>query len=151
MIHQLYHVGQHGDFDNSYEPNWSPSGLPSYHDSDGSHAMNEAEIEELIEGFGQAARRAKESGFDGGRGDGRVSRDLRAVLDPLVRTGVTTAGGGSVENRCRFSREVLERVRKYTGEDFIIGLGFGAATPRPRWLCRSKSWWRLWRGTMSAA
>ena len=65
ICHQLYHVGQHGDFDNSYEPNWSPSGLPSFHDSDGSHAMTEAEIEEIIESFVQAARRAKESGFDG--------------------------------------------------------------------------------------
>ena len=41
MIHQLYHVGQHGDADNSFAPNWSPSGLPSYHDADGSHAMTE--------------------------------------------------------------------------------------------------------------
>ena len=28
LIHQLYHVGQHGDADNSFAPNWSPSGLP---------------------------------------------------------------------------------------------------------------------------
>jgi hypothetical protein len=27
-----------------YHLHWSPSGLPSYHDSDGSHEMNEAEI-----------------------------------------------------------------------------------------------------------
>ena len=27
MIQQLYHVGQHGDADNSFAPNWSPSGL----------------------------------------------------------------------------------------------------------------------------
>ena len=39
MIQQLYHVGQHGDWDNSFQPNWSPSGLPSMHDQDGSHAM----------------------------------------------------------------------------------------------------------------
>ena len=38
MIQQLYLVGQHGDYDNSYHPNWSASGLPSYHDSDDSHA-----------------------------------------------------------------------------------------------------------------
>ena len=65
MIHQLYHVGQHGDADNSFAPNWSPSGLPSYHDADGSHAMTDAEIEELIDGFVEAARRAQASGFDG--------------------------------------------------------------------------------------
>ena len=39
MIQQLYHVGQHGDFDNSFRPSWSPSGLPSFHDAEGSHAM----------------------------------------------------------------------------------------------------------------
>ena len=48
MIQQLYHVGQHGDADNSFAPNWSPSGLPSLHDADGSHAVTEAEIDELI-------------------------------------------------------------------------------------------------------
>lgn len=38
-IQQLYHVGANGDSDLSFHPHWSPSGLPSYHDSDGSHAM----------------------------------------------------------------------------------------------------------------
>ena len=64
-IQQLYHVGQHSDADLSYHPGWSPSGLPSYHDSDGSHAMSEAEIEETIDGFVQAARRCRDAGFDG--------------------------------------------------------------------------------------
>jgi 2,4-dienoyl-CoA reductase-like NADH-dependent reductase (Old Yellow Enzyme family) len=64
-IQQLYHVGAHGDSDNSFHPHWSPSGLPSYHDSDGSHPMSEAEIWETIDGFVQAARRCQEAGFDG--------------------------------------------------------------------------------------
>ena len=122
MIHQLYHVGQHGDFDNSYEANWSPSGLPSYHDSDGSHAMNEAEIEELIEGFGQAARRAKESGFDGVEVMGAYHAIFEQFWTPWSNRR-DDRWGGSLDNRLRFSREVLERVRKYTGDDFIIGLG----------------------------
>ena len=72
MIHQLYHVGQHGDADNSFAPNWSPSGLPSYHDADGSHAMTAAEIEDLIEGFVAAA--------DAGPGERlRWRRDLRGL------------------------------------------------------------------------
>ena len=37
IIQQLYHVGQHGDFDNSYQPAWSPSGLPSYHEIGRAH------------------------------------------------------------------------------------------------------------------
>ena len=51
LIQQLYHVGQHGDGDVSFAPNWSPSGLPSYHDADGSHAMTVDEIDEVIAGF----------------------------------------------------------------------------------------------------
>ena len=41
MIHQIYHVGQHGDQENSWSPYWSPSGGPSFHDPWGSHAMSE--------------------------------------------------------------------------------------------------------------
>ncbi|MFQ5546530.1 MAG: FAD-dependent oxidoreductase, partial [Acidiferrobacterales bacterium] len=121
MIHQIYHVGQHGDFDNSYEPSWSPSGLPSYHDSDGSHAMTEAEIEELIEGFAQAARRAKESGFDGVE----LFATYHAVIDQFWTPWSNRRDdgwGGSLENRTRFSREIITRIRKLVGEDFIIGL-----------------------------
>ena len=84
MIHQLYHVGQHGDADNSFAPNWSPSGLPSYHDADGSHAMTAAEIEELIEGFVAAAGRAQASGFDGIEIFAGVQRPRRPVLDAVV-------------------------------------------------------------------
>ena len=43
MIQQLYHIGAHGDWDNSWHANWSPSGGPSYHDNDGSRAMSEDE------------------------------------------------------------------------------------------------------------
>jgi hypothetical protein len=65
LIHQLYHVGQHGDADNSFAPNWSPSGLPSYHDADGSHAMTTARSTSSIEGFVAGGGRAQASGFDG--------------------------------------------------------------------------------------
>jgi 2,4-dienoyl-CoA reductase-like NADH-dependent reductase (Old Yellow Enzyme family) len=121
ICHQLYHVGQHGDFDNSYEPNWSPSGLPSFHDSDGSHAMTESEIEEIIEGFVQAARRAKESGFDGIE----LFAAYNAIIDQFwlpFNNRRDDRWGGSFENRMRFSRTIMERIRRQAGEDFIIGL-----------------------------
>lgn len=121
ICHQLYHVGQHGDFDNSYEPSWSPSGLPSFHDSDGSHAMHENEIEEIIEGFVQAARRAKESGFDGIE----LFAAYNAIIDQFwlpFNNRRDDKWGGSFENRMRFSRTVMERIRKAVGDDFIIGL-----------------------------
>jgi 2,4-dienoyl-CoA reductase-like NADH-dependent reductase (Old Yellow Enzyme family)/NADPH-dependent 2,4-dienoyl-CoA reductase/sulfur reductase-like enzyme len=121
ICHQLYHVGQHGDFDNSYEPNWSPSGLPSFHDSDGSHAMTEREIEEVIEGFVAAARRARDSGFDGIE----LFAAYNAIIDQFwlpYNNRRDDKWGGSFENRMRFSRTIMERIRKMAGEDFIIGL-----------------------------
>ncbi len=121
MLQQLYHVGQHGDFDNSFQANWSPSGQPSYHDSDGSHAMTEAEIEEILEAFTQAARRCKAAGFDG--------IELFAAYHALIDQFWTPWSnrredrwGGSFENRMRFSTELTSRIRKAAGEDFIIGM-----------------------------
>ena len=121
MIQQLYHVGQHGDADNSFAPNWSPSGLPSYHDADGSHAMSEAEIEEVVAGFVAAAVRARDAGFDGIE----VFAAYHALVDQFWTPWSnrrTDRWGGSLENRMRFSMAVLEGVRRATGDDFIIGL-----------------------------
>jgi 2,4-dienoyl-CoA reductase-like NADH-dependent reductase (Old Yellow Enzyme family)/thioredoxin reductase len=122
ICHQLYHVGQHGDFDNSYQPNWSPSGLPSFHDSDGSHAMSESEIEEIIESFVQAARRAREAGFDGVE----IFAAYNAIIDqfwtPFNNRRDDKWGRGSLEDRTRFSSEIMRRIRKMAGDDFIIGL-----------------------------
>ncbi|WP_122077148.1 FAD-dependent oxidoreductase [Pseudophaeobacter sp. EL27] len=121
MIQQLYHVGAHGDQDNSWHAAWSPSGGPSYHDSDGSHAMSEAEIEEVIEGFVQAARRCQQAGFDGVE----VWAAYHCLLDQFWTPFSNTRDdkwGGSLENRTRFSREILSRIRRACGEDFIIGL-----------------------------
>ena len=121
MIQQLYHVGAHGDWDNSFEPSWSPSGLPSMHDSDGSHTMNQNEIREIVESFTQAARRAKESGFDG--------CELMAAYNALIEQFWSPYSnrrsdryGGSFENRMRFSVELLSRLRQTVGKDFIIGM-----------------------------
>jgi 2,4-dienoyl-CoA reductase-like NADH-dependent reductase (Old Yellow Enzyme family)/pyruvate/2-oxoglutarate dehydrogenase complex dihydrolipoamide dehydrogenase (E3) component len=120
-IQQLYHVGQHADQDNAFHAGWSPSGMPSYHDSDGSHAMREGEIEETIDGFVQAARRCFEAGFDGVE----VWAAYHGILDQFWTPWSNRRGdkwGGSLENRTRFSRTVIERIRKVCGQDFIIGL-----------------------------
>lgn len=120
-IQQLYHVGQHGDTDNSFHAAWSPSGMPSYHDSDGSHRMTEAEIEETIDGFVQAARRCREAGFDGVE----VWAAYHSMLDQFWTPWSNRRDdrwGGSLENRTRMSREVMTRIRRECGEDFIVGL-----------------------------
>jgi 2,4-dienoyl-CoA reductase-like NADH-dependent reductase (Old Yellow Enzyme family)/thioredoxin reductase len=130
ILQQLYHVGAHADWDNSFEANWSPSGLPSMHDQDGSHAMSEAEIEELVEAFGQAAWRAKEAGFDG--------VELMAAYNALIEQFWSPfsnrrddAWGGSFEKRMHFSEAVLNRIRALCGERFVIGVAISVDPTRP--------------------
>jgi len=121
ILQQLYHIGAHGDADLSFHANWSPSGGPSYHDNDGSHAMTEAEIYETIEGYVQAARRCKEAGFDGVEFWAAYHALPDQFWTPFSNQR-TDQWGGSLENRTRFSRETMARIRKVCGEDFIIGL-----------------------------
>ncbi len=121
ILHQLYHVGQHGDFDNSYQPSWSPSGLPSYHDPEGSHAMTEAEIEEIIQSFVDAAVRAQRCGFDGVE----LFAAYHAIIDQFWlpwSNRRTDQWGGSLENRLRFGEQIMRRIRDAVGDEFVIGL-----------------------------
>ncbi len=121
ILQQLYHIGAHGDSDLSFAPHWSPSGHASYHDSDGSHRMTVAEIEELIEAHIAAAIRCRESGFQGVE----VWAAYHSLLDQFWTPWSNTRDdewGGSLENRTRFSRRVIEGIRRACGEDFVIGL-----------------------------
>ena len=121
ILQQLYHVGAHGDSDLSFAPHWSPSGGPSYHDSDGSHAMTGAEVEDVLEAHVSAAVRAKAAGFQGVE----VWAAYHSLLDQFWTPWSnqrTDQWGGSLENRTRFSRTLIERVRRTCGEQFIVGL-----------------------------
>ncbi len=121
LIQQLYHVGQHGDADNSFAPNWSPSGRPSYHDADGGHAMTTGEIEEIIEAFVAAAGRAQAAGFDGVE----IFAAYHALVDQFWTPWSnrrTDEWGGTFEGRMRFSAAILAGIRERCGADLIVGL-----------------------------
>jgi 2,4-dienoyl-CoA reductase-like NADH-dependent reductase (Old Yellow Enzyme family)/thioredoxin reductase len=127
ILQQQYHIGAHGDSDLSFAPHWSPSGLPSYHDSDGSHAMTEREIEELLDAHVAAAIRSKQAGFQGVE----VWAAYHSLLDQFWTPWSnkrTDKWGGSLENRTRFSRTLIDRIRKSCGEDFIVGLAISYST-----------------------
>ncbi len=127
IIQQLYHVGAHGDSDLSFAPHWSPSGGPSYHDSDGSHAMTGGEVEELLNAHVAAAIRAKACGFQGVE----VWAAYHSLLDQFWTPWSnqrTDQWGGSLENRTRFSRNLIENIRQSCGPDFIIGLAISYST-----------------------
>jgi thioredoxin reductase len=111
-------------------PHWGPSGLASYHDSDGSHAMRETEINEVIECFTAAAKRCQAAGFDG--------VDLFAAYNALLdqfwspwSNKRDDRWGGALENRCRLSLSIIDSIRAACGEDFIIGMSISHSTETP--------------------
>ena len=130
MCHQIYHVGAHGDQDNSWAPYWSPSGQVSHHDPWGSHAMSEAEIRELIQAFIDQAVRDQRGGFDGVDLFAGYSCLIDQFWSPLTNRR-DDAWGGSLENRLRFVTEIVEGIRKACGPDFIVGMTVSGAEPYP--------------------
>lgn len=130
ILQQLYHIGAHGDSDLSFQPHWSPSGHASYHDSDGSHRMTEAEILELIDAHVAAAVRAQKAGFQGVE----VWAAYHSLLDQFWTPWSNSRDdrwGGTLENRTRFSRTIIEGIRRACGEDFIIGLAISTSDAQP--------------------
>ncbi len=130
MCHQIYHVGAHGDQDNSWSPYWSPSGQVSHHDPWGSHAMSEAEIAELIQAFIDQAVRDREGGFDGVDLFAGYSCLIDQFWSPLTNRR-DDRWGGSLENRLRFVTEIAGGIRKACGPDFIVGMTVSGAEPYP--------------------
>jgi NADPH-dependent 2,4-dienoyl-CoA reductase/sulfur reductase-like enzyme len=83
--------------------------------------MSEREIEEMIDAFARAAWRCREAGFDGVE----VWAAYHSMLDQFWTPWSNRRDdrwGGSLENRTRMSREVMRRIRKVCGDDFIVGL-----------------------------
>jgi len=84
-------------------------------------AMTDNRISEIIDAFGQAAARAKKAGFDGIEVQFGLGYLVAQFLSP--RTNLRTdRWGGSVENRIRFGRMVMEAVRAQVGPDFPVML-----------------------------
>ncbi|WEE35623.1 NADH-dependent flavin oxidoreductase [Lactiplantibacillus paraplantarum] len=87
-------------------------------------ALTEAEIEEEIDSFGEATRRAIQAGFDGIELHGANTYLLQQFFSPHSNRR-TDKWGGSLENRMRFPLEVIKRVnevsKKYSDGKFIIG------------------------------
>ncbi|WP_202081488.1 NADH:flavin oxidoreductase [Caldalkalibacillus salinus] len=79
------------------------------------------DIKHIIEGFVNAAQRAKEVGFDGVEIHGANGYILDQFLTDYTNQR-TDEYGGAVENRVRLAVEVSEAVRDAVGDDFVVGI-----------------------------
>lgn len=81
--------------------------------------MTAEEIEETIEAFSQAARRAKEAGFDAVQLHGAHGYLISEFLSPYTNKR-TDQYGGNTDNRIRFVEKIYRRSRELVGDDFPI-------------------------------
>jgi len=89
-------------------------------------ALTEAEILELIERFANAARVARDTGFDGVQLHAAHGYLLSSFLNPRANQR-RDAWGGSLENRARMLLETVKAVRAKTGNDFTLTVKLNSA------------------------
>ena len=99
----------------------SPSGIPAVSASAPTRELTEAEIEEVIDAFVAAARRADAAGFDAVVIHGAHGYLLHQFLSPVTNHR-TDQWGGSFENRTRLVRRIVAGIREAWPEDKILGL-----------------------------
>jgi 2,4-dienoyl-CoA reductase-like NADH-dependent reductase (Old Yellow Enzyme family)/thioredoxin reductase len=118
---QITHMGRRSQANvDAWLPALAPSPVRERAHRSFPKEMEDFDFGRIIDDYAAAAERAKRGGFDG--------IEIIAVAGHLPdqfwaeRTNRRTdAYGGSVENRMRFSVELLEQLRKRVGDDFVIG------------------------------
>jgi N-methyl-L-proline demethylase len=122
---QLTHLGRRTRWDKAF---WLPVVSPSHHKEAAHRAFpkkaEEWDIARIITDYADAAERMKAAGLDG--------IELQAyghLMDqfwsPLTNE-LDAPYGGPLENRLRFTFDVLSAVRKRVGADFIVGVRYTA-------------------------
>ena len=81
--------------------------------------MDEDMMQRVADNYAKAALFVKECGFDGALIHGGHGWLLAQFLSPMVNTR-TDAYGGSPENRAKFPRMVVERIREAVGRNFVL-------------------------------
>jgi len=80
------------------------------------------EVQRMIGQFIQAARRAREAGFDGVDLNTAASHLMPTFLSPFWNKRTDQYGPQSMENRARFITETIEGIKKQAGSDFNVGV-----------------------------
>jgi 2,4-dienoyl-CoA reductase (NADPH2) len=85
------------------------------------HALTVEEIQIIVDKFASAAVRAQKAGFDGVDINSASSHLLHNFLSPFWNRR-EDAYGGSVENRARFTMEIIREIKKRLGQDFPVSV-----------------------------
>jgi 2,4-dienoyl-CoA reductase-like NADH-dependent reductase (Old Yellow Enzyme family) len=120
IMSQMTHMGRRGNSLLSGVALKAASDLPEGVHREVPAVFTEDELAVLVGRFGHAARRLMDLGWDGAEVTSYGGHLIEQFFDPNINTR-TDRYGGSLENRVRFGREVLQAVRESTSEDFLVG------------------------------
>ncbi|MGP3725989.1 N-methyl-L-proline N-demethylase HpbA [Cereibacter sphaeroides] len=120
---QLTHLGRRTRWDKG---DWLPVVAPS-HEREAAHRafpkrMEEWDIARIVGDFADAAERMKAAGLDGIELEA-YGHLLEQFWSPLTND-LEAPWGGSLDNRLRFTFEVLGAIRRRVGPDFIVGVRY---------------------------
>ena len=121
IVTQLQHTGRQNlrsNIPGGLQP-LAPSAVKSNIGGDEPRALEEFEIEKIIQMFMDGARRTKDCGFDGVELHGAHGYLLTQFFSPHTNRR-TDKWGGSLKNRARFPLEVVRGIRTEVGRDYPI-------------------------------
>lgn len=123
---QLVHAGGQTDSGNAGQQPLAPSAVQVDQFPETPAELTPEEIKNIIDAFGEGARRAKEWGFDAVQLHGAHGYLINQFLSPLTNRR-TDDYGGSIENRSRFLVEVYNKVRETVGNNYPILIKLNAS------------------------
>ena len=120
---QINHGGMQCD-KKSVNGTIAPSALDEDFLKQPAREMSTDEIEMLIDAYGQAARRAKEAGFDAVQIHSAHGYLISQFNSPYTNRR-TDKWGADLQGRARFLREVTRSVREQVGTEYPVFIKFG--------------------------
>jgi 2,4-dienoyl-CoA reductase-like NADH-dependent reductase (Old Yellow Enzyme family) len=118
---QLNHAGAGAGVPGGVGHLLAPSAIKSELSPETPHELDAEQITELVAAFAAAAVRVRAGGMHGLEIHGGHGNLIQQFLSRLTNVREDEYGG-SIENRMRFGRMVLQAVRRAVGDDFIVGM-----------------------------
>lgn len=123
---QIHHTGRESLYLLGKGRAMAPSPIPSIVFKGNPREMTLEDIHEMIICFGQAARRAREAGYDAVEIHGAHGYLLTQFLSALTNQRSDQYGGATLKERSRFVLEVIAEVRRQVGPDYPVSIRLSA-------------------------
>lgn len=117
-IQQILHAGRYGGIDLGYclQPSIVPQTLPHFRPP---REITKEQIRAVVKQHAEAARRAVKAGFDGTEVTSFMGY-LLATFNSRFTNQRTDEYGGSITNRGRFMRELIDAIKQATPENPLV-------------------------------